>query len=160
MKRVLLPIVAGMLLTLVCLGILISPWWHGFMSPTRNAQCLPSPYIEYPFAAPTDHNTLQPYTPYILRTEIPLKTIKDFYDSNLIGDSTWGDGKPARWERSEVRSGEHLYECSASLNWEEMERGCIYLRERDGKTVVERIWIYSATAAPMCEAYISELPLR
>lgn len=157
MKKLFLTFLCGVTVTLVCVGLLIAPWWHGFVSPTRNAQCLPPGYPEFAFDAPHNDEKLQPYIPYVLRVESPIIPIKEFYD-NLIGDSGRGDSEQVVWVRREVRSGEYLYECHAALNWEEMERGCVYLREREGETVVERIWLYSATAAPTCETYMSELP--
>ena len=89
--------------------------------------------------------------PYILRTEIPLKTVKDFYDTNLIHRLDWDNEEAGYWSRIEVRPGEFLYECYGTVNWEEAETGCIDLRERDGKTIVERMWFYIASAGQPCK---------
>ena len=155
-----LPFLLGVVFTLVCIGVLISPWWHGFTSPTKNAKCLPLDYPEYPFDDPIYRSTPEPYIPDVFRTETAITTVKDYYEANLLHNPNWtSDDEEGYWRRSEVRPGEFLYQCGGLLNWEEVERGCIYLRERDGKTIVERIWLYSASAAPGCDVYMSELPI-
>jgi len=159
MKKYVLTFVLGIFATLGCIAILISPWWHGFISPTKNAHCLPIEYPEYPFNNPDYADpTVIPYRPYVFRTETSLATVQAFYEAHLAHVSDWKYEVGDYWTRSEVRPGEFLYECGGGLNWEEAEMGCIYIRERDGKTVIERIWLYSATSAPPCDAYMSELP--
>ncbi len=158
MKRIVLPFLFGGVLILAVIGVFISPWWHGFISPTKNAKCMPIDYPESPFDDPVYRSTPEPYVTKVLRSETSLKVIKDYYEANLIHQSSWDGDQEGYWRRSEVRPGEYLYQCGGRLNWEEVERGCIYLRERDGKTVVERIWLYSASAAPSCAVYLSELP--
>ena len=161
MKKYALPFLLGVVLSLACIAVLISPWWHLFMSPTKNAHCLPIEYSEYPFDnAEYANNDVAPYMPFVVRTETSLQTIKEFYDKNLVLAPRGNSSEEAHWVRNEVRPGEFLYQCGGRLNWEEAERGCIYLRERDGQTVVESIWLYSASAAPVCEAYMSELPFQ
>lgn len=159
MKKFVLPFLLGIAFALVSIGVLISPWWHWFTSPTKNAHCLPIEYPEYPIDNESYANDYsEPFVPHVFRTETSLKIIKDFYDTNLLHSSDWDSDEEGYWRRSEVRSGEFLYECYGGLNWEEVETGCIYLRERDGKTIVERIWLYSASAGQLCEWYMSELP--
>ena len=158
MKKVVLAFLLGVVLTLVVIGVLISPWWHLFTSPTKNAKCLPMDFPEYPFDNPIYQSTPEPFIPDVFRTETSLNIVKDFYDTSLSHSINWDDDQEGYWRRSEVRSGEFLYQCGGVLNWEEAERGCIYLRERDGKTIIERIWLYSASTAPICKTYLSELP--
>ena len=167
MKKSALPFLLGVVSTLACIGLLISPWWHGFTSRTKYAHCLPMEYRENP-SGKVDYGNdyFTAFMPYVFRTETPLQTVKDFYDTNLVHHenwkddegSDWRDSHPGNWRRSEVRPGEFLYECYGTVNWEEAETGCIYLRERDGKTIVERIWFYMASAGQPCEWYMSELP--
>ena len=158
MKKIIVSFLFGVVFTLGCLGLLISPWWHAFLSPTKNAKCLPMDYPEPPFDSPAYRYKPEPYIPDVDRIETPIETVKAYYETNLRHNSDW-NYEEGLWARSEVRPGEFLYECGAGLNWEEAELGCIYLRERDGLTVVEIIWLYSATSAPPCESYMSELPL-
>jgi hypothetical protein len=107
-----------------------------------------------------------PFTPYVFRTTTPLQTVKEFYDTTLVHHenwkdyerSGWRDDKPGYWSRIEVRPGEFLYECYGTVNWEEGEKGCIYLRERERKTIVERMWFYTPSTIQDCERYMSELP--
>ena len=160
MKKSVLPFLLGVVFTLTCIVILISPWWHLFTSSTKHANCLPLDYPEYPFNYPADRSTPEPYIPEVFRTETAITIVKDYYEANLTHNPNWNyDDEQGYWSRSEVRPGEFLYECGGRLNWEEIERGCIYLRERDGLTVIDRIWLYSPSAAPSCSAFFSELPI-
>ena len=159
MKKFALPFLLGVVVTLGCIGMLISPWWHAFTSRTQNADCLPIEYREIPLGkADLEKDHFTAFMPYVFRTETSLHTVKDFYDTNLVHRPNWDNDEAGYWSRSEVRPGEFLYECYGTVNWEEAETGCIYVRERDGKTVVERIWFYMASAGQPCEWYMSELP--
>src|SRR5690349_10232420 len=134
MKKFVLPFLLGVISTLLCIVFLISPWWHGFMSPTKKAKCLPMDYPESPFDKPIYRSTPEPYIPAVFRTETAINSVKDYYEANLLHSSNWDGDQEGYWRRREVRPGEFLYQCGGLLNREEVERGCIYLRERDGKT--------------------------
>ena len=159
MKKFAVPFMLGVIVTLGCIAVLLSPWWYLFTSPTKNANCLPVDYPESPFHESDGlANDVQAFRPYVFRTETSLETIKEFYDATLPHGINWNDEKEGYWQRSEVRPGEFLYKCIGTPNWEEAETGCIYLRERDGKTVVESIWLVMASSGQPCKWYMSELP--
>lgn len=155
MKRYALPFFSGILLTLTCVGILIFLF---FRSPTRNANCLPIRFPEPPFDNPKYASYVQPFVPEVFRTKTPLQTIKDFYDTNLLHSPNWNDDSEGYWRRSEVRPSEFLYVCGGTISSDETETGCIYLRVRDGVTIVERIWLNQVSVGLSCELYMSELP--
>ena len=161
MKKFALPFLSGIILTLVCIGVFIAQWWYGFIYPPKNAQCLPMEYPEHPFDNAGYANPhILPYRPVVLRTGTSLEVVKDYYEANLTHNSNWDGDDEGYWQRREVRQSEFLYECSARLGFDELEKGCIYVRERDGKTIVERIWLFAASGGPACETFMSELPIQ
>ena len=117
-------------------------------------------YPEPPFDDPIYRSTPQPYVPNVFRTETSLEVVKGYYEANLVHNPNWDGDEEGYWTRSEVRQSEFLYECSARLSHDELETGCIYLRERDGKTIIERFWLYAASGGPACETFMSELPVQ
>jgi hypothetical protein len=155
MKKTVLIICGTGILFCICVGVMLLPVLLHIHAPARNANCLPIRYSDTPSGYLSTPNDIQPYVPNISRVKTPINKVKEFYDEKLLSQANEQKGQ---WDVREVRNGEFLYHCTAILNSEEAERGCIYIREREGNTIIETIWLFSATAAPACEWYMSELP--
>ena len=144
---------------MLCVGVLLALWWYVSRPLTDQANCLPLDYPQSPFYnGENPSRNIIAFRPSVFRTDIPLATIKEFYDTNLPHGTNWQDDQEGYWRRNEVRPGEFLYECGGTLGWDEVETGCIYLRVREGKTIVETNWLDMASGGQLCEWYMSELP--
>lgn len=116
------------------------------MCAPTNTPCTP---IEYPNGNKLDIESTEIYT---LQTDRSYSDLLDFYRSNLKFDPPLVTKyELVEWREYPIRDIGILFRCGSKLNGYELELGCIFVRDENGRGTVDITWSYSEGAATPCD---------
>lgn len=142
LKKILLVTLLGLLILVGLWGFL---WGWTYYNP-RNATCIP---ISYPDGAMLDVESFEVYT---FETNAAYSEVVDFYRTNLKFDpplkTKYED--VIEWDEYPIRDVGILFECGSKLNSYQLELSCIFVRDENGKGVIDITWSYADNAAAPC----------
>jgi hypothetical protein len=105
--------------------------------------------IEYPGGNTLDVESTEVYT---FETDTTYSELLDFYRINLKFDPPLiTKYETVEWKEYPIRNVGVLFECGSKLNGYELELGCIFVHDKNGKGVVDITWSYSEGAAIPCD---------
>ena len=142
MRKIIL--LSALLGLLVVLGICGSFAYWMFRTPT-NTPCTP---ILYPEGNRLDVESTKVYT---IETVATYSDLVAFYRTNLKFDPPLKTKyETVEWVEHSIRDVGILFQCGSKLNSYELELGCIFVHEENGKGIVDITWSYSEGAATPC----------
>ena len=126
-----------LILGLFSLSLLCGIYLYSCFAPPTNTPCAP---IEYPNGNKSDVESRKIYT---FETNDTYADVVAFYETRLKDEPPPEDNYgPITWDAYPIRNDGILFVCGSILDGYTSEIGCIYVREKSGKGVIDITWSY------------------
>lgn len=142
MRKLIFP---STLLGFILLVGICAPLSSWIAQTPKNTPCNP---ISYPDGVRLDVKSTKAYT---YETISSYNDVVDFYRTHLKFDPPLKTKyETVEWIEYPIRESGVLFQCGSKLNGYELELGCIFVHDENGKGIVEITWSYSEGAATPC----------